>query len=302
MANTIAYADIFQSELQKLYLQGAMTAWMENNAAGIDYRGGKYIYMPSLVTDGLGDYSRTLGFPSGAIVTANVPYELTKDRGRQFMIDAVDVDESHFVATAVNVMSTFQREHVIPEIDAYRIAKLYADVHTGAHANVNETGFTKANVLATLEADIASIQDVTGEIPLVIMISGTVSALLGNVFQRTLDVINFQRGAFYTRVRSLNSNPLMVMPSARFKKTITFLDGVTAGQEAGGFTNTGDINWIITPANAPVAIAKVDKPRIFSPDVNQNADAWLVDYRLYHDLWIMPKGYNATIINTATIT
>jgi hypothetical protein len=305
MPNNIAYADIFQSELQKLYLQGSLTSWMENNAAGVEYNGGKYVYMPALTTDGLGDYSRTLGYPSGSIVTTNTPYELTKDRGRQFMIDAVDVDESKFVATAANVMSAFQRDKVVPEVDAYRISKIYADVNAGAAGNINSTAIDDELVMEALLADIAEIQDVAGEIPLVIMIRAAVRRLLPVDFTKSLDVINFSAGGVYTKVRSIDGNPLITVPSARMYSAITLLDGTTAGQEAGGFTPAGGasaINWIITPATAPIAIAKVDKPRIFEPSQNTRADAWLVDYRMYHDLWMTPTAYNVTIVNTGTIS
>ena len=54
-----------------------------------------------------------------------------------------------------------------------------------------------------------------------------------------------------------------------------------------------DINWIIIPRDLPIAVSKTDKVRIFDPDTNQKADAWKIDYRKFHDLWIpvnqMPK-------------
>ena len=43
---------------------------------------------------------------------------------------------------------------------------------------------------------------------------------------------------------------------------------------------------MITPLTAPIAVSKTDKVRIFAPDTNQTADAWKVDYRKYHDIWI----------------
>ena len=49
---------------------------------------------------------------------------MTQDRGRSFNLDAMDVNESNFIATAGNVMGEFQRTKVVPEIDAYRISKL----------------------------------------------------------------------------------------------------------------------------------------------------------------------------------
>lgn len=58
-----------------------------------------------------------------------------------------------------------------------------------------------------------------------------------------------------------------------------------------------NINWIICPQNAPIAISKTDKIRIFDPNTNQNADAWKLDYRKYHDLWIPDNQMAAVYVN-----
>ena len=57
------------------------------------------------------------------------------------------------------------------------------------------------------------------------------------------------------------------------------------------------INWIITAVNTPIAISKTDNMRIFAPDVNQTADAWKLDYRKYHDLWIMDNKLPTIFVN-----
>ena len=46
------------------------------------------------------------------------------------------------------------------------------------------------------------------------------------------------------------------------------------------------VNWLICPKNAPVAVSKTDNVKIITPELNQFADAWDVDYRKYHDLFI----------------
>ena len=51
---------------------------------------------------------------------------MTMDRGRKFLLDKMDVDETDFVASATTVMGEFQRTQVIPEVDAYRYSRIYA--------------------------------------------------------------------------------------------------------------------------------------------------------------------------------
>ena len=84
------------------------------------------------------------------------------------------------------------------------------------------------------------------------------------------------------------------------KTAYTFYDGKTAGQEAGGFVtaeNAQDINWIICMRNVPIAISKTDVTRVFDPMTNQKANAWKIDYRKYHDLWILDNAMSGLWVN-----
>lgn len=54
------------------------------------------------------------------------------------------------------------------------------------------------------------------------------------------------------------------------------------------------VNWLICPKSAPVAVSKTDNVKIITPELNQFADAWDVDYRKYHDLFV-PENKRAAI-------
>lgn len=76
---------------------------------------------------------------------------------------------------------------------------------------------------------------------------------------------------------------------ARLKTAYKFYDGKSSGEETGGFVPAEDatqINWIICPKSAPIAVSKTDNMKIIDPNTNQSADAWLLAYRKFHDLWI----------------
>lgn len=307
MSNVLT--NLYQTKVQpQLYKQlrwGVTSSWMENNARGIQYNGGKYVLMHEMSVDGLGDYDRNLGYPRGSINGSLKQYELTKDRGREFLIDAADNDETGFLVNGASVMAEFQAAHVIPEVDSYRYSKLFADVQTGAPDNIDDTAMETTELVDLLVGDCAAIRDRVGDIPLVITMSGLVQQHLGRQFTQSLDVVNFNRGGIFTKVKALDGDPIMIVPSARLKTAYTYRDGVSAGQEAGGFVaadGAKDIKWIIMPITAPIAVGKIDKMRAFSPDEYQDAHAWKVDYRLFHDLWIMPNGYNNSFIRTGTIS
>lgn len=122
--NNLEYAQIFQQELDNQIVEEATTGWMEVNSNHIKYSGGNEVKVPTVIMDGLADYDRSSGFVDGSISLTYKTYDLTQERGRTFMLDRMDVDETNFILTSGLVMGEFQRTKVIPEIDAYRYSQL----------------------------------------------------------------------------------------------------------------------------------------------------------------------------------
>lgn len=301
--NTLQYSQQFQTVLDAQMLAGATSAFMEANAGQVKYDGGDTVHIPEISMQGLAKYDRDEGFNQGSVTLKFNPYKMTQDRGRTFQLDSMDVNETNFVATAGTVMGEFQRTQVIPEIDSYRYSKIAA--LATAESKVT-TGFTPAvaTILEKLEAEITDIQDVVGEDEgLIIVMSTKLRTILNNAdkFNRYLNVAEFKNGSVNTTVKSFNDIPILGVPSARMKTAYVFNDGKTANQQAGGFkadTSAKDINWIIMPQRAPIAVSKTDKVRVFTPELNQKADAWKIDYRKYHDLWIPKNRFAAIRVNT----
>ena len=44
-------------------------------------------------------------------------------------------------------------------------------------------------------------------------------------------------------------------------------------------------------------MTKQDKMRIFTPDTYQKANAWSIDYRRYHDIWVLDNKKNSIFVN-----
>ncbi|MEG1256616.1 hypothetical protein [Clostridium sp.] len=287
MSNTISYAQIFQKALDKQMVAAATSGWMETNAGQVIYNGGNTVKVPKLSTDGLGDYDRACGYKGGAITFEYETKTLTQDRSRSFLLDAMDVDETNFVASASMVMSEFQRTKVIPEIDAYRYSSLATQFITAGKVTYGYNP-TADTILKTLKSQIDAVKDAIGDTELVVSISRVVLGLLEQGTR--LEKVNFTSGDIQTEVSSIDGVPLLPVPSARMKTAYVFNDGSTVGQEVGGFVAAGaakDVNWIITPRTAPIAISKQEAPKIINPAINQDADAWKIAYRKYHDVWIL---------------
>lgn len=291
MGNTIAYANVFQQELDKQMLAELTSAWMELNSGMVRYNGGNTVKIPKIAIQGLGDYDRADGFKGGAVTLSWEDHVFTQDRGRSFLLDSQDVDESNFALSAGMVMGEFQRTKVAPEIDAYRYSKIATVAIAALKA---EGGYTAAGstILAKLKSHIALVQDIVGENePLVISIATPVANILDTAdgIEKITSTMELKIGDAVSKVKALDNTPMIRVPSARMKTAYTFYDGETAGQEAGGFVaavGAKKINWIISARRSAIGVTKAEKPRIFDPETNQTADAWKIDYRRYHDLFI----------------
>ncbi len=297
--NTIEYAKVFMDALDGQLIAGATSGWMEENSGQIQYNGGNEVKIPKIQLNGLGTYDKDNGFVQGAVTLTYETRQMTQDRGRTFQLDAVDVDETNFALVAGNVMGEFQRTKVIPEIDAYRYSKIAELAKT-----MQKTSFykaTKDTIVQKLLDEITMIKDVVGdENEIVITMSTKIANLLDMASNHLLESGTFQQGNIALNVKNINGSPIIRVPSARFKTAYQFFDGTTEGQTEGGFEAKADaesINWIIAVRHALIAVSKTDVTRIFDPVTNQKANAWKIDYRKYHDLWISDNAMEGIWVN-----
>lgn len=299
--NKMEYAAVFMQELDSQMVECATSGWMEDNAGQVQYSGGAEVKIPKMELSGLGNYDRDKGFATGSVTVNYETKKLTQDRGRAFQVDAMDVDETNFAAVAGNVMGEFQRTKVIPEIDAYR----YSTIVQLAEAKSKKKDYTPAadTILETLLNDVTEIRDLVGDgEEIVVTMSAKVAGMLdlakgGN---NVIDSGEFTQGNMTLKVKEIDGCPIIRVPSARFKTKYDFYDGVSGGKETGGFVaaaDAKDINWIIAVRQAPIAVSKTDVTRIFDPMTNQNANAWKIDYRKYHDLWITDNGMEGVLVS-----
>lgn len=301
MANAISYATLFMAALDKQMAQQATTGWMEANSGQVIYNGGKEIKIPKINMDGLANYSREDGYSRGAVGLDYETMTMTMDRGKQFILDSMDINESNFVVNASTVMSEFQRLKVIPEVDAYRYSKIASLAISKSKASGSYTPIVD-DIYSKLKSDIAAVQDIIGDIPLIVTMSRITKNILENSKEltRQLNVSDFTQGGLQTKVNVIDDCVIIPVPSARLKTAYVFNDGKTAGQTSGGFipdASAKNINWIICAQNTPIAVSKTDNMKIFMPEQVQSHDGYLMDYRKYHDLWIPDNKFDGLFVN-----
>ncbi|MGL5329353.1 MAG: hypothetical protein ACRDD7_08795 [Peptostreptococcaceae bacterium] len=303
--NTIEYATILQRGLDKKAIHSLLTGWMDANAGQIQYTGGNEVKIPQMSTDGLGDYARNGGagsFANGVVNLAYKTYTMTQDRGRKFTFDENDVDESNFVVTATNVMNVFQEESVVGEIDAYRLSKLATTAISIAGDKNVEYGYTPSatNILAKIKAGIKKIRETGFQGQLVIHANYDVVNELELAMAGKIASVTFSQGGINTQCPSVDNCPIIATPQNRLYSAITLNDGKTVGQEAGGYAKASsakDVNFIIVPTTVPIAVTKLDKMRIFTPEQYQESRSWALDYRRYHELWVLDNKKELVFAN-----
>ena len=293
VGNTIALAEKYLPILDEIYKAGAKSSILDTDAERVRWDGAKKAYLFNTEMVGLAGYDRNAGFVPGDVNTGWEDYEVTQDRGRSFMVDTMDNDETLGMAFGT-LVGEFERTQVIPEIDAYRFAK-YA---SGAlAANVKTEAPTAQTILGLIDDATAKLDD--DEVPyegrILFVNPNTYKLIKGGV---TRMVMNRDDNVNYN-VEMFNDMQVITVPSGRFNTAVT-INAPTTSAGTGGFTVSGDtINYMIVHPSAVMQIVKHAVPRIFSPEVNQEADAWKFDYRVYHDAWVKAQKTGGIYVSHA---
>lgn len=257
----------------------------------------KTVLIAKTSMQGLGNYDRNgeKGFVNGDVSLTWESHTLKNDRGRSFQIDAMDDAETMGVAFGT-LASEFLRTKVAPEIDAVRFSN-YA-----TKAGLSATGaITKDNVIEAIDAAMTEMKE--NEVDL----TGAVLFLTPTVYTAVKQSDKFSRpltpGENPNRNFGMYDGELLIVevPQSRFYKGIELSDGKTGGQEAGGYEMAADgkeINFLIVTPAAVLQLTKHAKMRVFDPDTNQNADAYKVDYRIYHDAWVLENKVKGIYAHT----
>lgn len=301
--NTLTTATIMQKELDKVAVQESVTGWMDANAGRVIYNGGNEIKIPKMTLDGLGDYDRDDGYVQGGVTLSYETKTMTQDRGRKFQLDAMDVNETNFVVTAASVMAEFQRTKVIPEVDAYRISKIATAAINVKKAGMVTYGYvpgsTGTSALRKIKEGIKAVRENGYNGPLVIHATPAFCMELDLEMAGRLSNTTFSKDGVETKIPAIDSIPIIETDPTRMVTAIALYTG-KGEQKAGGFVKGAtalDVNFIVLPRITPIGVNKQDKIKIFTPEQNQDADAWKLNYRRYHDLWVPDNKLDSIFVS-----
>jgi len=273
MANSIALGEKFLPVLQKIYKASAKTAVLEDTAGApqkTDIAGTYKI--PVIETVGLGDYDKATGSPAGDVTFAWKSYQFARDRARRFQVDVVD-DLATFGLAFGGVAADFNKRHVVPEIDAYRISKIASTASIGGtQADLENAAAWKAALNeALVYMDDAEVDDSER----VLFITSAGYSAVKNDATTAVQTDAFDRCE------------TIIVPASRMKTAVDLNAGATS--DAGGFTaaeSAVNVNFLIVDKGAIWAGTEHEALRIWSPSENQGPNAWLTDYRIFYDCFV----------------
>jgi hypothetical protein len=283
MTTSISLASKFLPVLDEIYKAASLTARMDSMTRLVNFGSANVVEVFKTSMVGLGTYSRATGYAAGDVTGAWEAMTLACERGRAFSIDRMD-DEETLGQAFGTLVGEFIRTQVVPEVDAYRFSK-YASWSGISEVGTPATLTTAAAVLAAFDVAMAQLDaDQVPEEGRILYLTTTHYNLLKGALTRSLA----NETSADRRLKMLDMVQVVPVPQTRFYKGVTLDAGATSS--AGGYAKTPstgrDINFMLIHPSAVVQPTKHALPKIFDPDTNQTADAWLFQYRLYHDAFV----------------
>ena len=287
MANNIQLVEKMLPLVDEVYRVEAKSSILDvPNVLTQDTGDAKTIKVAKISLDGLGTYDRETGFPEGAIDLEWETHTFTNERGKRFTLDRMDNIES-FGLIAATMINRFTRDHVLPEVDAYRFAKIATLGQHKVSANL-----TKDDAEGALDEALVTLEEIGIDASqLVIFSTPRFMQKLQNGVERT--VLNGEKGISKV-INTYADVPVIKVPQNRFYSAVTLGDN--------GFTKTEgakDINFIVMDKAASYNFIKLNIAKLFTPDENQKIDKWQWDFRLYHDTFVLDNKKAGIYVHTA---
>ena len=282
--NSIATAEMYSGELDKVFEAKSATAFFADNALRTKFVGAKTVIIPDVEFEGLSDYDRAGGFANGAVSVQNTSYTMTMDRARSLQIDREDMDETGIASLAGKILGEYVRTKVIPECDAYVISKLAKVAMDKGNLLADGNLAAPYEAFCSLVNEVQSIAGYDEEL-VCFMDSHAYAALCSSSeISKLITVSDFKQGEVNLKVKSINGVAIIPVVSERMKTAYQF-----ANTEAGGFKvadGAREVFMLVLPKSAAHLVKKTEKMRIFTPEQNTTADAYKFDYRIYYDVFV----------------
>ncbi len=294
MPNAINYATKFDSQLDQAFRKGLLSAPLSKQNDRARFLDAKTVKIPTVTTGGYGEHNRSGGWNRKDVTNAYQTCELTHDRDVEFLVDAMDVDDTNQAVSAANITSQFLSDHAIPEMDAYRFSKLYAE-YVAAGQTPDSTVLTKDNILTVFDGMMTAMSD--KEVPeegRLLFVTPAVSQLIKSATGITRSLaLQSNNGVLDRRVATLDNVTLIEVPLSRMKTAYDFTDGFVPAAGA------KQIQMLLVHPDAVVAPIKHSAIYLFQPGQHTVGDGYLYQNRSYSDLFLLRHKTSGVQMNIA---
>ena len=260
MANNITLRKEMVTILDEVFKNASLTSVLDTNTdlvrAGAN---AKEIMIPKIGMDGLADYNRNTGYADGNVTLEYETKTFAYDRGRKFVVDRLDNEESGDLAFG-KLAGEFIRTRVVPEVDAYRLCT-YA----------KKAGKAKVETLTTGKQVVTALREATNamdeaEVP-----------QEGRILFITPSIISMVEDMDTTASREVlgRFSQIIRVPQSRMNMNVQLT--------ANGFTveSGNEINFLAVVPQAVLQIPKHAIPKVKMADDNIDMDADVYTYRTY---------------------
>ena len=299
MANTNNYAQVWNSELLEILMQGTITSpFITSN---VKWVGARTFHFTQMSTSGYKNHKRTGGWNAGTYAQTDVPFTVEHDRDIEFLVDKADVDETNATASAQNISRTFEQTQVAPETDALFFSRVAQKAQATADYSSSTaiSAYTKANVYGKLKDILAKgkLRRYRARGSLIMYVTSYIMDLLeqSTEFTRNIELTQIAEGGLgiETRVTEIDGVPIMeVVDDERF------YDNFNWEPENGGFepaTGAHKINVLVACGETCKTVPKISSIYFFAPGTHTKGDGYLYQNRSLSDTFVFPNGKDGKV-------
>lgn len=292
MANSIDYTKDYTNIIDRVYQRAATSSVLNSGRRMVRAgRNAKEVMIPKISVTGLGDYTRNVGYKTGAITYEFETKTFNYDRGIRLMADVMDVEEAGVLDCFVEAGSELQRSQVAPEADAFT----YATIASHEGVTVKEEDLSSAKAVDVL----GLLRDATSAMDEAQVSTGSRILFITPTLKGTLDDYAIANTTRSNRVMERFSRVVEV-PQVRFYTAIDLLNG---DSEQFGYAKASagkNINFMIVEKSAVIKFDKHVASRVFSPDELESLDSYMMKYRKYGIVELFDNKLAGVRVSAAT--
>ena len=291
MPNSIAFARNYVSVIDEVYQRAGVSGVLNSGRRMV--RAGhnaKEIMIPMISVTGLGDYTRNVGYKTGAITYEFETKTFNYDRGIRLFADVMDVEEASVNDCFVEAGAELMRTQVAPEADTFTFSQIAS--HTGV--TVETENLSEAEAVDVLKA----LREITSAMDEKQVTLGSRYLFITPTLKGVLDDYSYANPTMSNRVLERFARVIEV-PQVRFYTAIDLKSGDTEFGYAKAATGKA-INFMVVEKSAVIKFDKHVASRVFSPDELEALDSYMMKYRKYGIVELFDNKLDGVYVSAAT--